>query len=355
MNGFNELEQYFQELEKQEKFSGVILLTQGNKELFAKAYGYASRSWKVRNTLDTRFDTASITKLFTAVATLQLVDQKLLAFDTRVIEFLELTDTNISEEVTVYQLLTHSSGIGDDADEEAGESYEELWKTKPNYSINETADLLPQFIHKPPNFAPGQGCRYCNVGYILLGLLIEKVSGMSFRDYVRQNVFARVGMDHSGFLRMDRVNENVAEGNDPIRDDRGQVVGWKKNIYSFPSVGSPDGGSHVTAHDLDRFLRAAKAGELLSPTLTAAFFTPQVHHGPMREGTQEYGFGLWLFVDQFKQVIFCEKEGTNAGVSGLIRHYFNTDINVILLSNMEAGVWEPVRKVHDLIVAKHWA
>lgn len=351
MSRVGKLEHYFQELEEQERFSGVVSITQGNLQRFAGAYGYASRSWRVRNTLDTRFDTASITKLFTAVATLQLIDRGSLAFDTAVHDLLELEGTAISRGVTVFHLLTHSSGIGDDAEEEAGESYEELWKTKPNYSVTETADFLPQFIQKPGNFPPGQGCRYCNCGYVLLGLLIEKASGLQYRDYVRQKIFARAGMTRSEFLRMDRVHEDVAEGNDPLRDGTDQIIGWKKNIYSFPPIGSPDAGAHVTASDLDRFLRAVRAGELLSPELTEAFFRPQVHHSAMDGGTQEYGYGLWFFVDQAENVVFCQKEGINAGVSGLIRRYPKDDINVVILSNMEDGAWEPRRKVHELVIA----
>ena len=292
--------------------------------------------------------------MFTAVATLQLIDQKHLTFDTGVVDFLNLQDTVISKDVTVFHLLTHSSGIGDDADEEAGESYEALWKNKPNYSVTETADFLPQFIHKPPNFPPGQGCRYCNCGYVLLGLLIEKASGMKYRDYVRQNIFAKAGMLHSDFFRMDRVHENVAEGSDPLRDEAGHLVGWKKNIYSYPPIGSPDGGAHVTANDLDRFLRAVKAGELLSPDMTKAFFTPQVHHRAMESGTEKYGYGLEFLVNRDGQVVFCGKDGINAGVSGIIRHYPKEDLNVVLLSNMEDGVWKPVRVIHEMVVTGQW-
>lgn len=355
MTAESELKQYFQELEGQDRFSGVVLITQGNLEVYTGAYGLASRAWEVKNTPDTRFDTASITKLFTAAATLQLIDQKRLAFDTGVIDFLNLEGTAISKDVTVFHLLTHSSGIGDDADEEAGESYEALWKTKPNYAVTETMDFLPQFIHKPPNFPPGQGCRYCNCGYILLGLLIEKTSGMKYRDYVRQNIFAKTGMYSSDFLRMDRVHENVAEGSDPLRGEAGHIVGWRKNIYSFPPIGSPDSGAHVTAKDLDRFLRAMKTGELLSPKLTEAFFTPQVHYRAIEGGTEKYGHGLLFFLDSSDQVAYFEKDGINAGVSGFIRHYPKEDINVVLLSNMENGVWKPMRKVHEMVVAGQFA
>ena len=304
-----------------------------------------------RNTLDTRFDTASITKLFTSVATLRLIDRGLLGFETSVTDFLELRDTAISQEVNVFHLLTHTSGIGDDAEEEAGESYEDLWRDKPNYSVTTTADFLPQFVHKPPNFPPGQGSRYCNCGFILLGLVIEEATGISYREYVKSNIFDRAGMAHSGFFRMDRVHENVAEGCDPIRNDNDDVVGWKKNIYSYPPIGSPDGGAHVTASDLNRFLRVIKAGELLSPAMTEAFLTPQVVDRQMDGWTKMYGYGLWFYVDESSNVVFCEKEGINTGASGLIRHFPEHDINVVILSNMESGVWEPVRRIHALVVS----
>ena len=107
------LDAYFRELEGRDAYSGVVLITQAQETLFAGAYGYASCAWKIPNTLETRFDTASLTKLFTAVATLQLIDRGLLAFDTPVVDFLGLEGTAISPEVTVYHLLTHTSGIGD--------------------------------------------------------------------------------------------------------------------------------------------------------------------------------------------------------------------------------------------------
>lgn len=170
--------------------------------MFTGAYGYASRAWKIPNTLATRFDTASVTKLFTAVATLQLIERGLLAFETPVVETLGLRGTTIAPTVTVHHLLTHTSGIADDAEEESGEDYADLWTTRPNYAVLETANFLPQFAYKPPNFPPGQGCRYCNCSYVLLGLLIEKVGGMSYRNYVRQQIFARAGMLNSDFFRM---------------------------------------------------------------------------------------------------------------------------------------------------------
>lgn len=351
MDATSELNAYFEDLESRDAFSGVVLITRGGSRLFARPYGYASRAWRTPNTLETRFDTASITKIFTAVAAMQLVDRGMFAMDTGVIDFLDLSTTRIAADVNVYHLLTHTSGIADDSEEEDGENYEDVWVERPNYSVATTADFLPQFAHKPPNFAPGDGCRYCNCGYVLLGLMIEKSTGMSYRRYVRENIFDRVGMARSGFFRMDRVHEDVAEGCDPIRDKEGGVVAWKRNIYSFPPVGSPDSGAHVTADDLDRFLRAVKAGELLSAELTEAFLRPQVRYRDKDGWTMMYGHGLWFRVERGGEVICYQKEGHNAGVSGMIRHFPARDLSAVILSNMADGAWKPIQRIHEMVVA----
>jgi CubicO group peptidase (beta-lactamase class C family) len=345
------LDHYFQERALRDAFSGVALITQGSSQLFAGAYGYASRSWKIPNTLATRLDTASVTKLFTAVATLQLIERGALALDLPVSDVLGLRETTIAPSVTVYHLLTHTSGIADDADEERGEQYADLWTTRPNYAVQETRDFLPQFAFKPPNFVPGQGCRYCNCGYVLLGLLIEQVTGLSYREYVRQHIFASAGMAHSDFFRMDVVAEDVAEGCDPLHDAQGRLVGWKKNIYSYPPIGSPDGGAYVTVGDLERFLRQMQASKLLTTASVEAFLTPQVLHHVGDEGRVMYGYGMEFAVDGSGRVLFAEKEGINAGVSAVLRHYPDTDIMVVLLSNMQRGVWEPRRAIHHVLLA----
>lgn len=118
----------------------------------------------------------------------------------------------MSSEVTLRHLLTHTSGLADDADEEAGEDYAALWVDKPVYSVVETRDFLAQFAYKPPLFAPGERCRYCNVGYILVGLAIEAVTGTSYRQHVRNAVFGPAGMAASGFFDRREAAPDVAEG-----------------------------------------------------------------------------------------------------------------------------------------------
>ena len=345
------LERYLRDLEAADAFSGVVRITVGDDERFAGAYGFASRAWGIRNTLETRFDTASITKLFTAVAALQQIDRGSFGLETSAIRYLGLEGTVISPEVTVRHLLTHTSGIGDDADEEAGESYEEIWRDRPNYSVREAIDFLPQCVHRAPTFPPGQGCRYNNCGYVLLGLMVERATGRPYRDVVREDVFAPAGMSDSDFLSMDRINERLAEGADPIRDESGAITGWKRNIYSYPPIGSPDGGAQVTAADLDRFMRAVLEGRLMSAELTAAFLAPQVVNSVRDGWVEHYGFGPWFRVNDDGTLVFLEKEGSNAGVSGLVRHYPARDLTVVMLSNLEDGAWEPIRTAHEMVMA----
>ena len=115
------VEALLRELEAADKFSGVVGVEQGEQTLLLEAFGYASRTWRIPATVDTRFDSASITKLFTAVATLQLLEHGAFTLDTSVMGYLGLEETGVSSAVTPYHLLTHTSGIADDADEEAGE------------------------------------------------------------------------------------------------------------------------------------------------------------------------------------------------------------------------------------------
>lgn len=331
------------------EFSGTIQLSRGGSVIHEGAYGIASRRWGVPVSLGTRFDVASVTKLFTSVAVLQQVDAGTLTLDSPIGRFVELGGTRIDPDITIGQLLTHTSGIGDDADEEAGESYEDLWVDRPTYSVTRTADFLPQFVHKEPNFAPGTGCRYCNCGYILAGLALETVTGMGYRDYVREHVFDAAGMKDSGFFSMRDAVPNVAEGWDPVRDDAGKVISWRQNIFSYPPIGSPDGGAHSTSADLVLFLGAVRDGRLLSAESTAAFLSPQVKHSDLDAGELHYGYGLAFRLDADGQVGLIYKDGINAGVSAFLGYYPQAGVTAALVSNSEDGAWGPLKEITGLL------
>ena len=345
------VEALLRELEAADRFSGAVGVEQGDQNLLLEAFGYASRAWSIPTTVDTRFDTASITKLFTAVATLQLVEHGAFALDTSVIGYLELVETGISSAVTPYHLLTHTSGIADDADEEAGERYEDLFLERPNYSVTATADYLPQFVGKPPNFAPGEGCRYCNVGYVLLGLMIERATGSTYREYVTEHIFARAGMNRSGFFRMDVAEPDVAEGVEAVEDESGGVVGWRRNIYSCPPIGGPDGGAHVTVGDLLRFHRAVADGRFLGHALTAELLSPKARHSARGAGSHLMGFGFEFETDADDVVRCYWKEGVNVGVSGMLRHYPMKDITFAVLAVGENAAWSPIKAIDEAVAS----
>ena len=345
------LDQELTELTASDRFSGAVRIEVAGTVVFESAYGLASRAWQIPCTPRTRFDTASITKLFTTVAALQQIDAGAFALDTGVVDYLELSETTISRAVTPYHLLTHTSGIADSADEEDGERYEDLFVDRPNYSVIKTADHLDQFVHLPPRFAPGEACRYNNVGYILLGLMIERVTGLSFREYVATHVFAPAGMDRSGFFRWDVVEPDVAEGTDPIVDEDGRVTGWHRNIFSYPPIGSPDGGACSTPEDLIRFHSALRGGALLGPESTAAMLMPKERYKALDTGTRLTGFGLMFETDAAGDVRCYWKEGINVGVSGELGYYPAANVTYALLSNMEDGAWGPLRTIDRLITA----
>ena len=321
----------------EQDFSGVVLIRRGPTTLFESATGLASRRWNVPNTLDTRFDTASITKLFTSVAVLQQVAAGNLDLELSIHHYVDLENTRIPIEVNLLHLLTHTSGIADDADEEAGESYDALFEATPNYSLLETTDYLAQFVDKEPNFAPGTDCRYCNVGYILAGLALEKVTDVPYRQYVFDEVFAKAGMIDSGFWDRRDDAPRIAEGGD-VRDGR-----WVSNIYSYPPIGSPSDGAQVTASDLLKFFDAVRDGRLLNKEFTEEFLLPQVEHD---EETM-YGFGLEFDLSDDGSVRSYYKDGINAGASGIVRHYLDEETDVVVLSNTEDGAWDVITAIDE--------
>ncbi|MGD9958674.1 serine hydrolase domain-containing protein [Nocardioides sp.] len=315
------------------EFSGVVLLARDDDTLFEGAYGLASPRWGVPNHRGTRFDTASITKLFTSVAALQLVGRGLLDLDASIHTWVDLAGTTISADVTLRHLLTHTSGIADDADEEAGEEYADLWIDRPVYAVTQAVDFLPQFAHKEPLAPPGQQCRYCNVGYVLAGMAVEQASGTDYRSYVTREVFGPAGMTASGFFDRRHADPDVAEGFDPGPDGR-----LEQNIFKSPPIGTPDGGARVTAADLVGFLQAVRGGRLLPPDLTAAFLTPQVRH----DETVHYGFGLeFSGRDWWKQ-------GCYDGASGIVTYFGAQEVDAVVLSNTRDGAWPVVTEIDRL-------
>lgn len=178
----------------EDRFRGAILITRGEEILFERTSGLRDLANNVPNDADTRFATASAGKVFVAVGILRLIEEGRLRFEDMIGKLLPIDWRAIDPEISVEELLTHTSGIPDYFDESVMTEYEELWKNFPNYRIRSNRDLLPLFLDKPMAFSHGERFAYNNTGFVILAMIIEEVTGESFDVYLEKTVFRPSGM-----------------------------------------------------------------------------------------------------------------------------------------------------------------
>lgn len=335
-------------------FSGVVALEEKGDRIFEEAHGFAHRGWRVPNTIDTRFRVASIGKMSTAVGVLQLVGAGQIDFNASIVQLLEFTDTRISQEVAIEHLLSHTSGISDWVDEESltDEIWETMWQETPIYEIRRLEDYLPFFAFDAPISSPGAKYRYCNAGYILLGMLIEKVTGQSYFTVIEERVFEVAGMRDSGFVSLDSEGPSLAEGY--FQDSAGE---WKKNIFKTTPDAGPDGGAISTAGDLIRFLKALRKGELLGREMTQRMLEPSVPWGDGSVGFKGYSWGYgngFMFNSREDgSVVRYGHTGEEVGVSGRMYHYPERDLDLVVLGNVSECTGDLCWEIHDRIVSHY--
>ncbi|PRY56154.1 serine hydrolase domain-containing protein [Glycomyces artemisiae] len=342
---FIDLDTELDRLEADRDFSGSVLITQAGRTVYEAHRGLADRAWGAPIGPGTRFALGSVTKIFTAAVILDLVDEGRLGLDTAVASVLppERRPSTLRDDVTVRHLLTHTSGIADYFEEETAtddwaEEFAALWRDRPVYRVLTPADYLPLFADLPPYRAPGGRFQYSNAGFILLGLVIEDVAGTDYFTAVDERVFSRAGMDESGFFRTDEVRPDVAAG---YLRPTAPGLPWRTNVFSTPAIGAPDGGAFSSAPDLDRFLTAYAAGELVKPDLLEQALSPHIHIGKITS----MGLGVYLFGDDDKRAFGAD--GGDPGAEALIRRYPVLDVNTVVLSNVNDSAWtvdEAVRK-----------
>src|SRR5262245_1987645 len=186
-------------------FSGVVSIRAGDDLLYERAARYADRSNGIRNSIDTRFGIASGTKFFTALAIGKLIEAQKLSLSTKLSDCIALDFPSYSPNITIRHLLTHTSGIPDYYDEDAITDFDNFSLSVPWYALRGPRDYLAAFPQGPMKFAPGERFSYSNGGYILLGVVIEALSGERYQDFVEQRIFRPSGMKHSGFFAMNRL------------------------------------------------------------------------------------------------------------------------------------------------------
>ncbi len=289
------IEKYLNDLVAEDKFSGVVLVAKDDKPIFQKAYGLADKEKNVPNNLETKFNLGSINKIFTRIAIGQLVQQSKISFDDKLGKYLpDYPNKDAREKVTIRHLVTMKSGIGD--------FFGEKFDATPKDKFRKNSDFIPLFADKPLAFEPGTKDQYSNGGYILLGAIIEKVTGKSYYDFVQANIFKVAGMTNTDSFETDKTPANTANGY--FKDNQ---QNWTNNVNTRPYRGSSAGGGYSNAEDLLKFSVALKTEKLT---------VPDDDGNPRKDG----GVGI---------------AGGSVGINALLLVSKQSGYTVILLSNYD--------------------
>jgi len=294
--------------EQMDLFSGVILLAKDGKIIFDKAYGFADRESKIRNNLNTEYRLASVSKLFTIVTVLKLYDEGKLSMDDNLGKYLEGFSNDISEKVKIRHLLTMTAGFGNFmSTEEYFNSRSGLRSLNDDISIIRKEKLL---------FEPGSNNQYSNSGFVLLGGIIEKITGKSYFEYVKNTILIPAGMNNTYFSDTSRgTNEAVGYQRDLFKGD------YDKDIVKFPST--PAANALSTADDLLKFaLKVCTTNDIISEKAKILFFSD--YDTNYKED--------WNTLKSNTKKDFAWV-GSLPGVSTLLIHSVGEEITVVVLSN----------------------
>jgi D-alanyl-D-alanine carboxypeptidase len=297
-----------------DEFAGAVLVARYGKVLLQDAWGRADRKTGTANTPATRFRIGSMNKMFTAVATLQLVEAHKLKLDDPIGKHLpNYPNKQVAAKVTVRHLLTHTGGTGDIF----GPQFE-----RHRLALREHRDYLKLYGSRGLTQEPGSRFEYSNYGFVLLGALIEHVSGGSYDDYVRDHVFRRAGMRATGSLPEAVEVPNRAVGYMRLSPPGGG--GWVPNTDTLPWRGTAAGGGYSTVGDLLRFAQALRSGTLISKAALAEATRPQ---------QEQYGYGFE--VQGQGPLRSYGHSGGAPGMNGELRVFPQLGYVVVSLSNLD--------------------
>jgi len=247
----------------EDKFSGVVLVAKDGTPLLTRAWGMADPAKGIANRADTKFNLGSINKIFTHVAIGQLAAAGKLSLSDTIAKHLPDLPVPAADKITIEQLLQHRSGLGD--------IFGPKFMTS-HASIRKLSDYVPLFANAPLQFEPGSDQKYSNAGFVVLGLIIEKVSGQSYYDYIRDHITKPAGMTDTASYAVDENVPNRAIGLTKRGPD-GPLPARQSNINTLPAKPSSAGGGYSTAADLLRFSQALLANKLLPKRWTDWVFS----------------------------------------------------------------------------------
>ena len=302
-------------LTAQDQFSGAILVAQDGRVLFQKAYGLADRTLGSPNTLDTQFRFGSMGKMFTAIAIMQLVEQGRIDLEAPIGRYLTTyPNRDISTKVTVAHLLSHTGGTGDIFGPEFAQH---------RASLRRTQDYVDLYGNRAPQFAPGSRQRYSTYGFILLGRIVEEVSGLRYDEYVQRNIFGRLGMASTGNRPESEVLPHRAVSY------TGSGAQLRSAQDTLPPNGTAAGGGYATVGDFNRFVIGLTSHRLLRGETLQRLIDGGV---TMADGT----FARFDFGDTVPEAgRFIGHNGGAPGMSGLLQHFLNSGITLIILANRD--------------------
>jgi CubicO group peptidase (beta-lactamase class C family) len=323
-------------------FSGLIDIRQEGEVVLSQAFGFANLPERIPNTLQTRFGMASGSKTFTAVAICQLVERGVMGFDTRLLDCLHEPLPGFDPNITLHHLLTHSSGVPDYFDEEETDDYEAVWNDHPAYTFREPADFLPLFKALPMKFKPGTRFSYSNSGFIVLGLVIEHLTGKPYISVIDDEILKPAGMTRSGFFCMDQLPEGTALGYIP----QGEGV-WRSNIYSIPIVGGADGGAFTTGDDLAKFWERLFDCKLIRKENLQKMLNPYLRTNP-KSSWIFYGYGIWIGIKKRKPEVYYML-GEDPGVAYYSGYFPEKKLLFTLLGNTSEAAFRMLERLLPVI------
>ncbi len=337
----DELATWLDDRAREHLFSGVALIRSGGETLFEHAAGTAHRGHGVPVTSQTRFQVASITKMVTAATALRLVERGSLSLHRPLFDFLpvELRPQALDERHTLHHLLSHTSGLPNyhDDDDDTWASFTAAWDRVAVYHARGPKDLLPLISDQPMRNDLGEFV-YGDANFILIGALIEWVSGKSFSEVATTEVLEPAGLSDTGFDPLDTEPKRLATA---YMVTEGPPETWLSNIYSVPAGGMPDGGMVTTAGDLTRLIEALSAGSVITPESFSLMTTP---HGVEEDSPEAYGYGMELVVEDDVVTIYGHG-GLDPGVSGMVSHFVEPDTTVVVICNHDRGSWPVVQRL----------
>ncbi len=299
-----------------DRFAGAVLVARNGEPIFAQAYGLADRDKKLANTLDTRFRIGSMTKMFTATATLQLVQAGALAVTDPLGKTMhDYPNQAVASKVTLHHLLTHTGGTGDIFGPEFDAHRREL---------RTLADYVKLYGKRDLAFQPGEKWDYSNYGFVLLGVVIERATGKSYYEWVNDHVFVPSGMVATGSPPEDHPVPGLAVG----YTRRDPTAAWAPNTEELPYRGTSAGGGSSTVTDLLRFAKAVTGHKLLDAKHTDLLTTGRTQ----TTGGGMYGYG---FGDDSRDGVRCF--GHNGGAPGMNGELqiCESGYTIVVLSNLD--------------------